>query len=105
MHKCGIQTGDRVWRMPLFQHFTKQTTDSQLADLCNIGKYAGQGGACIAAAFLKEFVTHPNWMHLDIAGVMDNKDEVPYLGKGMTGRPMRTLVYFAKALFSNEEIN
>jgi aminopeptidase len=101
LQKCGVQTGDRVWRMPLFTHFTKQVTDSQLADLNNIGG-AGSGGACIAAAFLKEFVTHPNWMHLDIAGVMDNKDEVPYLGKGMAGRPMRTLVYFAKALFSNE---
>lgn len=33
-------TGDRVWRMPLFQHYTKQVTDSQLADLNNIGKYS-----------------------------------------------------------------
>ncbi|CAG2104683.1 unnamed protein product [Medioppia subpectinata] len=101
LQKSGVQTGDRVWRLPLFSHYTKQVADSQLADLNNIGG-AGAGGACIAAAFLKEFVTHPNWMHLDIAGVMDNKDEVPYLGKGMAGRPMRTLVYFAKALFSNE---
>ena len=27
-----------------------------------------------------------NWVHLDIAGVMYNKDEVPYLGKGMSGK-------------------
>lgn len=33
-------TGDRVWRMPLFQHYTRQVTDSQLADLNNIGKYS-----------------------------------------------------------------
>jgi aminopeptidase len=71
-----------------------------LADLNNIGGVGVGGGSCIAAAFLKEFVTHPNWMHLDIAGVMENKDEVPYLGKGMSGRPMRTLVYFAKSLFN-----
>ena len=51
-------------------------------------------GACTAAAFLKEFVTHPKWAHLDIAGVMTNKDEVPYLRKGMTGRPTRTLIEF-----------
>ena len=49
-------------------------------------------GACTAAAFLKEFVTHPKWAHLDIAGVMTNKDEVSYLCKGMTGRPTRTLI-------------
>lgn len=36
--------------------------------------------------FIQEFVTNENWLHLDIAGVMMNKDEVPYLGKGMTGK-------------------
>lgn len=59
------------------------------------------GGACTAAAFLKEFVTAPHWAHLDIAGVMSNKDEVPYLRKGMSGRPMRTLVEFAAGLAHN----
>ena len=34
---------------------------------------------------LQEFVTHEKWMHLDIAGVMGNKSEVSYLGKGMSG--------------------
>uniref|UniRef100_A0A2K5QTI1 Cytosol aminopeptidase n=1 Tax=Cebus imitator TaxID=2715852 RepID=A0A2K5QTI1_CEBIM len=88
-----IETGDRVWRMPLFEHYTRQVVDCQLADVNNIGKYRS-AGACTAAAFLKEFVTHPKWAHLDIAGVMTNKDEVPYLRKGMTGRPTRTLIEF-----------
>ncbi|XP_006629237.1 cytosol aminopeptidase [Lepisosteus oculatus] len=98
LHKASIVTGDRVWRMPLFQHFTRQVTESQLADLNNIGKYSRSGGACTAAAFLREFVTAPHWAHLDIAGVMSNKDEVPYLRKGMSGRPTRTLVEFAARL-------
>ncbi|XP_046911850.2 cytosol aminopeptidase isoform X1 [Dermatophagoides farinae] len=102
LQKCGVETGDRMWRMPLFNHFTKQTTDSQLADLCNIGKYAGQGGSCIAAAFLREFVTCNSWVHFDIAGVMDNKDEVAYLSKGMSGRPLRTLVKFIEEIFENK---
>lgn len=38
--QAGVVTGDRVWRMPLFQHYTRQVTDSQLADLNNIGKYS-----------------------------------------------------------------
>lgn len=59
------------------------------------------GGACTAAAFLREFVTSPHWAHLDIAGVMSNKDEVPYLRKGMSGRPTRTLVEFAAGLAHN----
>uniref|UniRef100_A0A4W6ENG8 Cytosol aminopeptidase n=1 Tax=Lates calcarifer TaxID=8187 RepID=A0A4W6ENG8_LATCA len=93
-----VVTGDRVWRMPLFQHYTRQVTDSQLADLNNIGKYSRSGGACTAAAFLREFVTAHHWAHLDIAGVMSNKDEIPYLRKGMSGRPTRTLVEFAAGL-------
>jgi aminopeptidase len=102
MHDAGVKTGDRVWRMPLFNHYTKQVTDSQLADVLNIGKHAGQGGAPIAAAFLREFVTHPNWLHMDIAGVMDIKDEVPYLSKGMAGRPLRTLVEFVNGVFDKK---
>uniref|UniRef100_H0WSC8 Cytosol aminopeptidase n=1 Tax=Otolemur garnettii TaxID=30611 RepID=H0WSC8_OTOGA len=93
LFEASIETGDRVWRMPLFEHYTKQVVDCQLADVNNIGKYRS-AGACTAAAFLKEFVTHPKWAHLDIAGVMTNKDEVPYLRKGMTGRPTRTLIEF-----------
>ncbi|CAM9472250.1 unnamed protein product [Lampetra planeri] len=96
--EASVQTGDRVWRMPLFQHYTKQIADSQLADINNVGKYSRAGGACTAAAFLREFVTAKHWAHLDIAGVMDNKDEVPYLSKGMAGRPTRTLVELAARL-------
>ncbi|XP_007549691.1 cytosol aminopeptidase [Poecilia formosa] len=98
LQQASVVTGDRVWRMPLFQHYTNQVTDSQLADLNNIGKYSRSGGACTAAAFLREFVTAPHWAHLDIAGVMSNKDEVPYLRKGMSGRPTRTLLEFAAGL-------
>uniref|UniRef100_A0A8C9TCS1 Cytosol aminopeptidase n=1 Tax=Scleropages formosus TaxID=113540 RepID=A0A8C9TCS1_SCLFO len=96
---CGLIVHiNLVWRMPLFQHYTKQVTDSQLADLNNIGKYSRSGGPCTAAAFLGEFVTAPHWAHLDMAGVMSNKDEIPYLRKGMSGRPTRTLVEFAAGL-------
>ncbi|XP_038608987.1 cytosol aminopeptidase [Tachyglossus aculeatus] len=93
LFEASIDTGDRVWRMPLYEHYSKQVVDCQLADVNNLGKYRS-GGACTAAAFLKEFVTHSAWAHLDIAGVMANKDEVPYLRKGMAGRPTRTLVEF-----------
>uniref|UniRef100_A0A8C1RGN4 Leucine aminopeptidase 3 n=1 Tax=Cyprinus carpio TaxID=7962 RepID=A0A8C1RGN4_CYPCA len=90
LHKASIVTGDRVWRMPLFQHYTKQITESALAYLNNIGKYNHSGG----------FVTADHWAHLDIAGIMTNKNEVPYLRKGMSGRPTHTLVDFAAGLTS-----
>ncbi|XP_025908189.1 cytosol aminopeptidase [Nothoprocta perdicaria] len=98
LYEASMVTGDRVWRMPLFEHYTKQVTDCALADLSNIGKYSRAGGACTAAAFLRAFVRAPHWAHLDMAGVMANKDEVPYLRKGMAGRPTRTLVELAARL-------
>ncbi|XP_043918123.1 cytosol aminopeptidase isoform X2 [Protopterus annectens] len=104
LQQASIVTGDRVWRMPLFQHYTKQVAESQLADLNNVGKHAKSGGACTAAAFLKEFVTVPHWAHLDIAGVMSNKDEIAHLGKGMSGRPTRTLVELADRLSQDKQI-
>ncbi|KAL3865077.1 hypothetical protein ACJMK2_006710 [Sinanodonta woodiana] len=53
LQKASVRTGDRVWRMPLLEHYTKQITQSQLADVNNIGKFSRSGGACVAAAFLK----------------------------------------------------
>ncbi|CAB3981658.1 cytosol aminopeptidase, partial [Paramuricea clavata] len=94
LEKAAYTSGDRVWRMPLFKLYNKQV-QSDWADLINLGKKPRAGGSCTAAAFLKEFVTSDSWAHLDIAGVMANSDEVPYLGKGMSGRPTRTLVELA----------
>ncbi|XP_044536005.1 cytosol aminopeptidase [Gracilinanus agilis] len=102
LFEASTETGDRMWRMPLFEHYTRQIVDCQLADINNLGKYRS-GGACTAAAFLKEFVTHSKWAHLDIAGVMTNKDEVPYLRKGMTGRPTRTLTEFLIRMSEDKE--
>nr|ACJ05317.1 leucine aminopeptidase-like protein [Crassostrea gigas] len=103
LQKASVRSGDRVWRMPLFNHYTKKITECQLADLNNIGG-SRSGGACTAAAFLKEFVNNKNWLHLDIAGVMTNSGDVAYLGKGMSGRPTRTVIEFIN-LMSKETKN
>merc|ERR1711915_845506 len=92
---AGCSTGDRVWRMPLWEHYTNQMKKSPLADLNNISLTPG-GGSCTAAAFLREFTTCSNWLHLDIAGVMENEGVFPYLGSGMSGRPTRTMVKFVQ---------
>jgi hypothetical protein len=34
----------------------------------------------------------------DIAGIMGTSENLPYLSKGMTGRPTRTLVEFISSL-------
>jgi len=96
LEAAGAWTGDRVWRMPLMKHY-KDQLKSPLADLNNISLKPG-GGSCTAAAFLREFTNCGSWLHLDIAGVMENGGEVPYLTHGMSGRPTRTLAKFVKSL-------
>jgi len=94
-------TGDRVWQMPMFNLYLEQMKKSPTADLNNIGG-GRAGGACTAAAFLGEFVENSEWAHVDIAGVMDNKTEVPYLGAGMSGRPTRTFLKFLHELMHDK---
>lgn len=49
IYNAGKETGDRVWRMPLFTHYANQMTDHDGYDLNNLGKGKG-GGSCTAAA-------------------------------------------------------
>jgi len=63
--KAGLETGERVWRMPLGPEYDKQI-DSQFADMKNTG--TRNGGSITAAQFLQRFVDGTPWAHLDIAG-------------------------------------
>jgi len=103
LYDAGQSTGDRMWRMPLFHHYTKQMKCSLTADLRNTQKKARSAGSCTAANFLKEFVTIKRWAHLDIAGVMDD-GMVPYIKSGMSGRPTRTLIETVKRISIDKRI-
>ena len=63
--KVGVETGEKVWRMPLGPEYDKQI-DSQFADMKNTG--GRNGGSITAAQFLQRFVDGTPWAHLDIAG-------------------------------------
>ena len=65
LSKVGLETGERVWRMPLGPEYDKQI-DSQFADVKNAG--VRNGGSITAAQFLQRFVDDTPWAHLDIAG-------------------------------------
>uniref|UniRef100_A0A023ETS5 Cytosol aminopeptidase n=1 Tax=Aedes albopictus TaxID=7160 RepID=A0A023ETS5_AEDAL len=91
---AGVHTGDRVWRLPLWDYFSQQMCSVQHVDVQNYGRGVG-GEACKAAAFLREFLPCGQWMHIDAHNVMTTKGEdYPYLRRGMAGRPTRTLIEF-----------
>ena len=89
---AGKSEGERIWPMPLDDDY-KEYLKSAFADLGNIGGRAG--GAVTAAMFLKEFAEDTPWVHLDIAGTAWLDEAKPFLAKGPTGLPVRTLVRLA----------
>ena len=65
--KAADQTGERLWRLPLWDVY-KEDISSDIADVRN---YSGKpmAGAISATKFLEVFTeNHQNWAHLDIAG-------------------------------------
>ncbi len=64
--QAGEQSGEKVWRLPLWDLYDEQIK-SDVADVNNTG---GRGAGTITAAkFLEKFIDgHKNWAHIDIAG-------------------------------------
>jgi leucyl aminopeptidase len=82
------RAGDRAWPMPLYDEYFEQMR-SEIADMVNTGGRAG--GACTAAAFLKEFTNGLPWVHIDIAGTAWADEAKPFQPKGPIGVAVRTL--------------
>ena len=82
------RAGDRAWPMPLYDEYFDQMR-SEIADMVNAGGRAG--GACTAAAFLKEFTNGLPWVHMDIAGTAWADEAKPFQPKGPIGVAVRTL--------------
>jgi len=82
---AGDATGDRAWRMPLWDEYQQQL-ESAFADMANVG--GKSAGAITAACFLARYTEGQRWAHLDIAGTAWDEGR-----KGMaTGRPVPLLV-------------
>ena len=87
---AGDETGDRMWRMPLWDDY-QRALDSGFADMKNVGG-GRAAGSIVAACFLSRFTKDYPWAHLDIAG------SAYVSGKGSTGRPLPALFeYLVKA--------
>ena len=90
MIACGNEMGERMWQLPVDEEY-RELYKSSIADIANTG--GRYGGAITAAMFVGEFAEETPWVHLDIAGTAWSNDEKPWLAKGPTGVPVRTLVH------------
>ena len=84
---AGKDSGDRAWRMPVWDEYQSQLK-SPYADMANVG--GRSAGAVTAACFLARFTENMKWAHLDIAGTawVGGKD------KGSSGRPVPLLTRY-----------
>lgn len=89
-HLCeaGLQTGEKLWPMPLNAAYDK-IVDSKFADMRNsCGRMAG---AVTAAQFLQRFVGDTPWAHLDIAGTAMDSPKNEYNQSWASGFGVRLL--------------
>jgi leucyl aminopeptidase len=94
--KAGEVTGERLWRLPIWDEY-KEEISSDIADLKN---YHGKplAGAIVAAKFLEVFTDeHPEWAHLDIAGMAFGDAEFAP-GRAGTAFGIRLLRQYLSAL-------
>lgn len=87
---AGVASGDRAWRLPLWDEYQRQI-DSPFADIANVG--GRQAGTITAACFLSRFTKAYRWAHLDIAGTAWTSGS----NKSATGRPVALLTEFIRS--------
>jgi leucyl aminopeptidase len=85
--ECGQKSGDRAWRLPLWEEYDEQLK-SPFADMANIG--GREAGTITAACFLSRYTKDFKWAHLDIAGTAWKSGA----DKGATGRPVPLLTQY-----------
>ncbi|PTB84943.1 leucyl aminopeptidase [Pseudidiomarina aestuarii] len=81
------QSGDRAWRLPLWDEYNEQL-ESPFADFSNLG--GREAGAITAGCFLAKFTKKYNWAHIDVAGTAWRSGAK----KGSTGRPVPMLTQY-----------
>lgn len=92
--KSGDETNQRLWNLPLWDIW-KDDINSDVAEFKNTSMKP-IGDCIVAAKFLEQFIEgHPNWAHLDIAGVAFGN--VNYAKeKAATGYGVQLLLKFIK---------
>lgn len=60
------KSGEKMWPLPLYEPY-RDLIRSDIADVKNSSGLT-EAGTIQGGLFLSEFVHHPRWAHLDIAG-------------------------------------
>jgi leucyl aminopeptidase len=94
-HRATEPYGERYWELPLFPEYA-DLIKSPIADMKNSG--GRPAGTIYGAMFLKEFVDHTPWIHLDIAGTSWAERDSGPLVKGPSAVGLRPLVRLAELL-------
>jgi leucyl aminopeptidase len=100
LQKASETCGEKVWPMPSSEEYAKEMK-SKIADLKNIG--SRWGGACTAAAFLRQFAGDTKWAHLDIAGVWNFEKATEYTSEGASAFGVRLLTTYVVGLKSKKK--
>ncbi len=93
---AGEATGERLWRMPLWDDYLVEMKAGETADLVNSSMRA-EGAACTAAAFLEHFARGLRWAHLDIASTAWTFETKPESAKGANAFGARLLLRWLEA--------
>ncbi len=93
---AGLKVRERVWRLPMWDDYLSDIH----SDIADVRNFSGKpiNGAIAAAKFLEFFTEeHPNWAHLDIAGVAFGGSEYSKM-KAATGYGPRLLLEFIRGM-------
>ncbi|MBN1393097.1 MAG: leucyl aminopeptidase [Sedimentisphaerales bacterium] len=91
LQAAAEESGEKVWPLPSGDEYAEEMK-SKIADLKNIG--SRWGGACTAAAFLRQFSDKAKWAHLDIAGVDIFESSEGHTTEGSSGFGVRLLTTY-----------
>jgi len=91
LQRAAEDSGEKLWPMPSGDEYAEEMK-SKIADLKNTG--SKWGGACTAAAFLRQFVGDAKWAHMDIAGTEMSEKPTGFSAAGSTGFGVRLLTTY-----------
>lgn len=90
--RAGRMSGETLWPLPLIEEY-RELLRSDCADIKNSSGIP-DAGSIVGGLFLSEFVNHPRWAHLDIAGPAWQEREWSIYSRNATGFGVRCLLTF-----------